>query len=177
MCSFDKNDIVSYIIHSTTSCFERTWGQSKTLFKQVSMNALVKYQQDGRLDSAKLSTLTEEQLLELKILVDKDILRIGNQLLAAKQRMTTTGMHDSTEWFLKATFAKRIKGQQSQQIQYELSKHRRKWRESPERFSEKDAFIKALLEAMDELLLPAEKKQIIAKAKIIQQKIITGEPL
>ena len=140
------------------------------------MDALAKYKNGGRLNSSELSGLTEEGLLELKELIDEDLLRIGNQLLRAKQEVITNGMYADTDWYRKATFAKKIKGQLSQKIQNELRKRRRERGTSPQRFTDQDAFIRAILKVMDDILLPAEKKEILAKAKIIQQKIMAGEP-
>ena len=140
------------------------------------MDALAKYKNGERISSSELSGLTEEGLLELKELIDEDLLHIGNQLLQAKQEVVTNGVYSDTDWFRRATFAKKVKGQLSQKIQNEMRKRRKDRGEGSKNFSEQDAFIRALLRVMDDLLLPAEKKEILAKAKIMQQKIMAGEP-
>jgi len=139
------------------------------------MNVFAKYQNGKSINSAELSGLTEEELLRLKELVDEDLLHIGDQLLQVRQKAATTQTYADPDWYRRIIFAKKIKGGLSQKIQNELRKRRKARAEQPERPSEQDAFIKGLLRAMDDVLSPAEKQEIIRRAHIIQKQIITGE--
>ena len=140
------------------------------------MDVLAKYKNGERINSSELSGLTEAELLELKAHIDEDLFFIGDQLFQAKQKVVTSGEYADASWYRRATFAKRIKGQLSQKVQNELGKRRRERRDAPVRLSEHEAFIKALLKVMDDFVLPVEKTEIIAKAKVVQQKILAGEP-
>lgn len=133
------------------------------------MDVLTRYKNGERLCPEDLSTLDEQDLLDLKTFVDEDILQISSQLLRAKQELAINGNYGDPNWFRRATFAKKSKGQLSQRIQNEISRQRR---ERTGKFSAnwQDAMIKALLEAMDELLLPAEKQEILSRARVLRRK-------
>jgi hypothetical protein len=118
------------------------------------------HRQRRRLTREQLEEMTEGDLLELKSLYDADSAVLGGQLDAAKGKAMAEGHYSDSDWYSRATLAKRIVGQASQTIQNELGRRKRNKGNLREEFSN------ALLEAMDTLLAPEVKIQIVELAKL-----------
>jgi len=71
-----------------------------------------------------LQSMTRQQLLELKLLVNEEINAIKSQLEAAKTTQHQTGEYANPDWFRRANSALRIKQMQIQKIQLLLSSRR-----------------------------------------------------
>lgn len=88
------------------------------------------YKETSRVDREDLEEAMEQELLDLKILVDEDIMHIGLQLDDAKTALVTTGEYADAQWYRDATAAKKIKGHLSQQIQNLIGAIKRRRKES-----------------------------------------------
>jgi ubiquitin len=128
------------------------------------MNVLEEYAESGRVKPANLKEASTEELLELKQEVDTNIAAIGGELMEAKANATAHGEYSDPDWFRRATMAKKMKGQLSQRIQTALSKKKAEQKEKNRRENEQ-TFEKRLLKAMDMVLEPEVKEQVLEKAR------------
>ncbi len=112
----------------------------------------------GRLSRQQLEEMSDIELLDLKASIDYDIAGISSQLENARANVHSSGEYADSSWYARATMAKRLKGQASQTIQNELGRRRK------ENGPNQD-FVNALLEAMDKLLTPEMKSEVIELAR------------
>jgi len=124
------------------------------------MTVLEEYIDTKRVKSANFKEASSDELLELKGKVDIDIAAIRMELETAKTNLETFGEHYDTDWFHRATIAKKIKGQLSQRIQAALGR-----KKSERKEKHRENFAEKLLEAMDSLIEPEAKREIVYLAR------------
>lgn len=118
----------------------------------------------GRVSRQQLEEMSEVELLDLKSSIDYDIVGISSQLENARANVHSSGEYADPNWYMRATIAKRLKGQASQAIQNELGRRRKAKGPNQD-------FTNALLEAMDKLLTPEMKSEILEFAKSKRQTV------
>ena len=131
------------------------------------MDLFSQYKVNGRVSPEDFRGAKEEVLLELKSLIDADILHISGQLLAAMAEHTISGVYADADWFRRATMAKRIKGQLSQRIQNELSRQRRESFRANHQ-GELETRIRSVIAALHIVLTPEQKNAVLLKARELQ---------
>lgn len=118
------------------------------------------YRAHKRIDKESLAQATEDELLALKELVDRDNGVIGDQLTAAKAAATSRGVYADSDWYRRINVAKRIKGLLSQHIQNELGRRKRVRREVGRQENDKNLF-GSLLTAMRAVLPPEQVESVL----------------
>lgn len=124
------------------------------------MNIRDAYRDSNRVSRKDLAEAIEDDLLELKVLVDDEIGHIAEQLTEAKAKAASTGDYSDADWYRRATSAKRIKGRLSQRIQNELARRKRARIES-NAHQQREGKLHFLLEAMNQVLTPEQKEKVL----------------
>lgn len=135
------------------------------------MNVLEEYAKNGRVKSACFKEASREELLELKQEVDMDIAVIGGELRKAKANAAAYREYSDPDWFHRATIAKKMKGQLSQKICAALGKKRDE-KKKRNRQEDEQSFKKRLLKAMDIVLEPEVKEQVLEQARDLLQEYV-----
>lgn len=132
------------------------------------MDLCAEYQGNGNVSKESLKAASEDELIDLKIEVDDDIIRITDQINAAKAEHIESGSYANADWYRRATTAKKIKGHLSQRIQIELArkKEERKKKDHERRDIDRAGY---LLEAMKQVLTPEQYEKVIGVRKELQQ--------
>jgi len=121
------------------------------------LDTYLKHKSIARDDLAKAS---ESELLELKDLAQKDIIRIDKQLLNAIEAETRNGKNHDDDWRNKATLAKRFKGLLINRINHELGRQRRAAIEQY-RSGKDESAIHSLVVAMRAILTREQVKEVL----------------
>lgn len=122
------------------------------------------YQRYNQLYDDQLQSATTDELCQVKLLVDRDSGDIASKIDAMHQATIDQPM--DLERLSRLKRAKRIRGRLSQRIQLELTRRRRATRAEHKRDGDR-LFISSLLQAMDQLLTPEAKSEILALTKSI----------
>ena len=73
-----------------------------------------------------VNSLSRQDLMAERLRLQADILEIQTQLDHAKVNLIKTGEYADPDWYQKATYARRKKGQQIEQIQIRMAEMRHK---------------------------------------------------
>ncbi len=142
------------------------------------MPILEKYANRRRIYLDDIQKATTDDLLALKRFVDDEINEISGNLKLARAKVYTEGKYANPEWFARSDHIRKRLGGTSQAIQIEFSRRRRENvekirtqaeinRQQKEADKEKteQSFLGRLLKAMDLVLTPGQKQEIVDIAK------------
>ena len=131
------------------------------------MSICQRYKNGSRISPAEITAANDDELLELKLLVDTNTDRIGHELDLAKAEANAGGEFADPLWFAKTKGAKRVMGRISQAIQIELGKRRKEKirlaNEDPDRI-----WMRCLGRAMEEVLSTDQRAKVLARAQEIR---------
>ncbi|OGY41116.1 MAG: hypothetical protein A2Y67_00700 [Candidatus Buchananbacteria bacterium RBG_13_39_9] len=127
------------------------------------------YRNKVRITSDMIQAATDDELIELKELVNEDITSIAIQLDDAKTKLSTQGIYSDPEWYHKAFAAKKIKGQLNLKIQNEMSRRRKAHAGEVRRQREEEKILKKegkdrlayLIEAMKQVLTTGQFEEVM----------------
>ena len=118
------------------------------------------YRKQRRALCSQLDGAEYDELVDLKLVVDQEILSISDDLAKAKTKLIQDGAWSDPDWFRRATMAKRIKGQLSQRIQLLMSRKKKIIKEQ-NRAKDESNQVRLLFDAMNTVLTPEQKKQVV----------------
>ncbi len=132
------------------------------------MNICSKYVDSRRISTTDIKIADSEELLELKSIIDGDILAINDQLGKARTERITNGTYADPDWYRRAMTAKGAKGQLSQRIQNEL-RLRRKENSQQRMISDSERKYTSLVQALHLVLTAEQVDEVVQKARELRR--------
>jgi hypothetical protein len=131
---------------------------------------LKRYRRKDRITADDLLQATREELLSLRILIQRSIDSIKLQMEDAEVARGKQGTMYNQDWFNRARIVRRRLGRLSQDVQHEIGR-RNDQTEDTNRHQTTDtnrhqtAYVNSFLKAMEVVLTPEQREKVIAMAR------------